>query len=88
MAFPSTLSSFNRPTTTDRLNNPSHSALHNTVSSALRQIEAVIGVTGSASVVGTMMSDLRSPASDGGGHIQSANKGGTGQTTFIKGDIL
>jgi len=88
MPFPSTLSTFNRPTTTDRLNSPSHSALHNTVSSALGQVEAVIGVDGISSVVGTMMYDLRSPASGGGGHVQVANKGGTGQTTFTKGDIL
>lgn len=88
MAFPSTLSSFNRPNSTDRLNNPSHSALHNTVSSALGQVEAVIGVDGASSVVGTMMYDLRSPASGGGGHVQWANKGGTGQTSYTKGDIL
>lgn len=88
MAFPSTLSSFNRPNPTDRLNSPSHSALHNTVSSAVGQLEAVIGVDGSNSVLGTVIGDLRSPGSGGGGHIQSANKGGTGQTTFTKGDIL
>lgn len=88
MPFPSTLSTFARPNSTDRLNNPSHSALHNTVSSALGQVEAVIGVSGISSVVGTMMYDLRSPASSGGGHIQTANKGGTGQTSFNKGDIL
>lgn len=88
MAFPSTLSSFSRPSATDRLNSPSHSALHNTVSSALGQVEAVIGVDGISSVVGTMMYDLRSPASSGGGHVQTAVKGGTGQTNFAKGDIL
>lgn len=88
MAFPSTLSSFNRPNATDRLNSPSHSALHNTVSSALGQVEAVIGVDGDSSVVGTMMYDIRSNASKGGGHVQGAAFGGTGQTTFTKGDIL
>lgn len=88
MTFPSTLQAFPRPTPTDRLNSPSHSALHNTVSSALGQVEAVIGVDGANSVVGTLMYNVRSPASNGGGHVQSANKGGTGQTTFTKGDIL
>src|SRR3990167_5097191 len=88
MPFPSVLNTFNRPTTTDRLNSPSHSALHNTVSSALGQVEATIGVEGANSVVGTMMYDIRSPASDGGGHVQTANKGGTGQTTYIKGNLL
>lgn len=88
MAFPSTLSSFPRPTATDRLNSPSHSGLHNTVSSALGQVEAVIGVDGANSVLGTIIGDLRSPGSSGGGHVQSANKGGTGQITYAKGDIL
>jgi len=86
--FPSVLNSFTRPTSTDRLNSPSHSALHNTVSSALGQVEAVIGVDGANSVVGTLMYNVRSPASDGGGHVQVANKGGTGQTSYTKGDIL
>lgn len=88
MAFPSTLSTFNRPTATDRLNSPSHSALHNTVSSAVGQIEAVIGVEGATSVVGTLEYFIKSPDSNGGGHVQTANKGGTGQTTFTKGDML
>ncbi len=88
MAFPSTLSTFNRPTPTDRLNSPSHSALHNTVSSALGQVEAVIGVEGSASVVGSLQYLIKSPASNGGGHVQGAAFGGTGQTTFTKGNLL
>lgn len=88
MAYPSTFSSFNRPASSDRLNSPSHSALHNTVSSAVGQVEAVIGLTGSGSVLGTLIGDLRSPSSDGGGHVQTANKGGTGQTSFNKGDLL
>jgi hypothetical protein len=86
--FPSVLNSFVRPSATDRLNSPSHSDLHNTVSSALGQVEAVIGVEGNASVAGTIQFILKSPASDGGGHVQSANKGGTGQTSYAKGDIL
>jgi hypothetical protein len=88
MAYPSTFSSFNRPTTSDRLNNPSHSALHNTVSSALGQVEAVIGLSGDSSTLGTIIGDLRSPDSNGGGHIQAVNKGGTGQTSYTKGDLL
>lgn len=88
MSFPSTLSVFNRPQATDRLNSPSHSALHNTVSSAVGQLEAVMGLADSNSVLGTIIGDLRSPGSGGGGHIQTANAGGTGQTTFTKGDIL
>ena len=88
--YPSTYSTFNRPAASDRLNSPSHSALHNTTSSAVGQIEAVVGLnTGaSASAVGTLMYDIRSPLSDGGGHVQTAVKGGTGQTTFSAGDLL
>lgn len=86
--FPSVLNVFTRPTTTDKLNSPSHSGLHNTVSSALGQVEAFLGVVGANSVVGTLSYDVRSPASNGGGHVQVANKGGTGQTTYMKGDIL
>jgi len=86
--FPSILNIFNRPSATDRLDSPSHSALHNTVSSAVGQIEAVIGVEGANSVVGTLEYFIKSPDSNGGGHVQTANKGGTGQTTFSKGDIL
>src|SRR3990167_9730614 len=86
--FPSVLSTFNRPSTTSRLDNPSHSALHNTVSSAVGQIEAVIGRNGDNSVAGTLTYQIQSPDSDGGGHVQTANKGGTGQTTYNKGDIM
>lgn len=88
MAYPSTFSAFNRPTASDKLNSPSHADLHNTVSSALGQVEAVIGLSGDSSTLGTIIGDLRSPASNGGGHIQTANKGGTGQTSYSKGDIL
>jgi hypothetical protein len=86
--FPSILNTFNRPTTSDRLDSPSHSALHNSVSSALGQVEAFIGRSGNNSTLGTLLYDIRSPDSGGGGHIQVANKGGTGQTTYAKGDIL
>lgn len=85
--FPSILNTFNRPAATDRLNSPSHSALHNTVSSALGQVQAVIG-TSTTSVLGTIIGDLRNPSSNGGGHVQTAIKGGTGQTTYTKGDVL
>lgn len=85
--FPSILNTFNRPTASDRLNSPSHSALHNTVSSALGQVEAVIGLS-TTSLLGTLFYDIRSSDSNGGGHVQTANKGGTGQISYTKGDIL
>lgn len=87
MTYPSTFSSFNRPTANDKLNSPSHSDLHNTVSSAVGQIEQFIGLS-TSSAVGSLTYDVRSPDSNGGGHVQTANKGGTGQTSYTKGDLL
>lgn len=84
--YPSVINTFNIVNPTDRLNSPSHSALHNSVSSVLTQVQTVIG-TGS-STLGTIMGDIHNPLSDGGGHVQSASKGGTGQTTYMKGDLL
>lgn len=85
--FPSTISTFNIVSASDRLNSPSHSALHNSVSSVLTQVQTVIG-TDTASALGTIIGDLRNPSSDGGGHVQTAVKGGTGQTSFTKGDLF
>lgn len=88
--FPSVINTFNIVSATDRLNSPSHSALHNSVSSVVTQVETFLGTASgaNASAVGTLMHDVRSPDSNGGGHIQTAVKGGTGQTTFTKGDTL
>lgn len=86
--YPSIINSFNRPNPTDRLNSPSHSALHNSVSSALAQIETFVGLEGASSTQGTLLYDVRSPMSNGGGHVQTALKGGTGQTIYTKGDLL
>lgn len=86
--FPSILTTYTTPLATDRLNSPSHSGIEGNQNSGLVQVEAVIGIEGASSVVGSMQYLIKSPASDGGGHVQSANKGGTGQTTYTKGDIL
>lgn len=86
--FPSILSSFTNPNSTDRLNSPSHSAIETSQNSGVSQLENVVGVEGSASTIGTFQYLVKSPASDGGGHIQTANRGGTGQTNYIKGDLL
>lgn len=88
MTFPSTLSSFTDPIASDRLNSPSHSGVERAQNAGIEQVEAVIGLAGPVSTLGTIQYDLRSPASDGGGHVQSANKGGTGQTSYSKGNIL
>lgn len=86
MAYPSTLSSLTDPQATDRLNSPSHSALHQAENAAIEAIEAFVGT--SSSTAGTLIYDIRAAASNGGGHVQTADKGGTGQTSYTKGDIL
>lgn len=85
--FPSILNTFTYPNPTDRLNSPSHSSIHTQIASIIGQVQTVIG-TSTTSALGTIIGDIRNPSSDGGGHIQTAVKGGTGQTTFIKGDLL
>lgn len=84
--YPSTLTSFTYPQPTDRLNSPSHTSIHAQIASNLGQLQAFIGTT--SSTVGTLIYDIRSANSDGGGHVQTAVKGGTGQTTFTKGDLI
>lgn len=39
-------------------------------------------------MVGSLQYLIKSPASNGGGHVQGAAFGGTGQTTYSKGNIL
>jgi len=87
MAFPSIITSFTNPTPNDRLNSPSHSSIETAQNTGLTEIQTFIGTTAS-SAVGTILYDVRSPDSNGGGHVQTTDKGGTGQTTFNKGDVL
>lgn len=87
MAYPSTISSFTNPAPTDRLNNPSHSSIETAQNAGLTEIQTFLGTT-NTSVLGTLLYDVRSPNSNGGGHVQTANKGGTGQTSYTKGDLL
>lgn len=84
--FPSILTTYVDPQATDKLNSPSHSGIEQNQNSGLEQVEAVIGTL--SSVAGTLMYDIRAAASNGGGHIQTATTGGTGQTSFSKGDML
>jgi hypothetical protein len=86
MAFPSVLTTFTTPNPTDKLSSPSHSGIETAQNDAISQLERVVGT--SASTLGTIIGDLRNTTSAGGGHVQTAVKGGTGQTTFTKGDIL
>lgn len=84
--YPSTIATLPDPQPTDRLNSPSHSALHQSENAQIEAIQTFVGTL--SSVEGTLIHDIRSPDSDGGGHVQSANKGGTGQTAYTKGDLL
>ena len=84
--FPSVISTISDPTATNRLNSPSHSSIEQAQNDGIEKLETFVGTLSSA--VGTLMYDIRGAGSDGGGHVQGANKGGTGQTTFTKGDIL
>lgn len=84
--YPSIFTTFTDPLASNTLNAPSHSSIETAQNTALEQLERVVGTTSSA--VGSLTYNVRATASDGGGHIQSSNKGGTGQTTYIKGDIL
>lgn len=86
MAYPSTISSFTNPQGSEKLNSPSHSAIEVAQNTALTEIMNAVGTD--ASTIGTIIGDLRNANSGGGGHVQSANKGGTGQTSFTKGDVL
>ena len=90
MPYPSTLTSFSNPVPSDRLNSPSHSSVETAQNTGLTELQTYIGViTGvNASAVGTLLYDIKAPGSDGGGHVQTANRGGTGQTTYAQGDIL
>jgi hypothetical protein len=41
--YPGTLDTFNTPASNNRLNNPSHTALHNKISDAVINIETELG---------------------------------------------
>lgn len=84
--YPSAVATLTNPSATDKLNSPSHSSIHTAVNTEAIQIQTFVGTLSSA--VGTLVYDVRAAASNGGGHVQTASKGGTGQTSFTKGDIL
>jgi hypothetical protein len=86
MAYPSVVTTYTNPNPTDKLNSPSHSAIETAQNIGLTELQTFVGTL--SSVAGTLMYDIRAAASDGGGHVQSAAKGGTGQTVYSQGDIL
>ena len=84
--WPSVLSTISDPLATNKLNAPSHSSIETAQNDAIEKLETFIGTQ--ASAVGTLIYNIRATASDGGGHIQVASTGGTGQVSYTKGDIL
>lgn len=86
MPYPSTISTFTNPQPTDKLNSPSHSSIETAQNTGLTELQTFLGTL--SSTAGTIIYDVRAAASDGGGHVQTANKGGTGQTSYNKGDVL
>ena len=86
MPYPSTLSVYSDPLASERLNSPSHSSIESAQNTGLKEIQAFVGTL--SSLAGTLIYDIRATDSDGGGHVQGVNKGGTNQTGYTKGDIL
>lgn len=86
MSYPSVIGTLSNPNATDRLSSPSHSSLHQSENTEIIAIETFVGTL--SSVQGSLVYDIRSTNSNGGGHVQTANTGGTGQTFFNKGDLL
>lgn len=85
--FPSSIVSITNPQATDRLSSPDHALQHQTINNEVIALETKVGVDNS-SVVSSLDYKVSNPASSGGGHIQAANTGGTGITSYTKGDIL
>jgi hypothetical protein len=50
-------------------------------------LETKVGADGSADAT-SLDYIIKNAGSNGGGHVQTANKGGTGQTSYTKGDLL
>ncbi len=86
MAYPSILSTYTDPSPNDRLSTTPHSSIETAQNTGLREIQAFVGTL--SSNVGTLVYDIRGANSDGGGHVQTADKGGTGQTSYTKGNVL
>lgn len=86
MSYPSTIGSFTNPNASDKLSSPSHSSIETAQNTALTELQTFVGTL--SSTAGTLIYDIRATASDGGGHIQGVNKGGTGLTSYAKGDLI
>lgn len=87
--FPTSLQDLDstRGTTVQPLSSPDHVTHHQTEDDTIEALQAKVGVDNSA-VTTSLDYIVKNPSSDGGGHVQTAAKGGTGQTTYTKGDLL
>lgn len=84
--YPSVIATLTYPNPNQKLNSPSHSSVHGSENDEIIQTQTFVGTT--ASAIGTLVYDVRAAASNGGGHVQTAATGGTGQTIYTKGDVL
>lgn len=87
--FPTSLQDLDatRGTSGDKLSSPNHITHHIKEDATIEALQAKVGIDDSA-VVTSLDYIAKNANSDGGGHVQTAAKGGTGQTTFTKGDLL
>lgn len=81
--FPSSIISFST-----KANGQVIDASHiNSPQDEIAALETKVGIDNS-SVTTSLDYLIKDANSNGGGHVQTANKGGTGQTSFAKGDLL
>lgn len=87
--FPTSLQDLDatRGSSGQRLSSPNHVTHHQTEDDTIEALQAKVGVDNSA-VTSSLDYIVKNASSDGGGHVQTAAKGGTGQTSYTKGDIL
>jgi hypothetical protein len=76
-----------RGTTGQPLSNRNHITHHQLVDDTVEAIQTKLGIDGSA-VTTSIDYIVKNASSDGGGHVQTAAKGGTGLTSYTKGDLI
>lgn len=87
MAWPSIVTTYTNPMPMNTLNSPSHSSIETAQNNSLTEMQTFIG-TMNASALGTLIGTVYNPSSDGGGHVQTVPKGGTGFTSYTLGNLL
>jgi len=82
MAYPTTLDSLTDPQSTDRLNNPSHSVIHQSVNTAIEALEAKVGINSSLVII-SLDYLVKSLSSSNPGHVHTLSKGATDVTATV-----